>query len=83
VLSSDDGQRVERVAAAIQPGQFHAAGGEHVQVVVRALSDESSRSTWQCGEGMKPPVLTSTEVSPFDLSTSKASGSGRSCRQAV
>src|SRR3954469_1320131 len=49
----------------------------------RACSEDSNRSTWQCGEGMKPPVLTSTELSPFDFSTSRASASGRSCKQAV
>ena len=49
----------------------------------RAVAEDSSRSTGQCGDGMNPPVLTSTEVRPLPLSTSRASPRGRSCRQAV
>ena len=32
VLGADAGQRVERVAVAVQPGELHPPGGEHVQV---------------------------------------------------
>jgi hypothetical protein len=37
VLGADAGQRVERVAVAVQSGQLHAAVGEDVEVVAPGL----------------------------------------------
>ena len=37
VLGADAGQRVERVAVAVEPGQLHAAGGELAEVVRAGL----------------------------------------------
>src|SRR5207248_1168028 len=37
VLGTDAGQRVERVAVAVQPGELHAAGGEGAEIVLTGL----------------------------------------------